>query len=264
MPDARSPSAPDAGPEAAGTPLADPLAEGRRVVSRAEAEGLTLRLLGGVAVRAHDRGDGPLPPRDIRDIDLVAPRGCARPTAALFTALGYVGDEMFNAMHGSHRQLFVDLHNERKVDVFVGSFSMCHEIPIADRLHRDPLTVPLAELLLTKLQIVQLNQRDEADIYTLCFHHDLGEPGIEAGLIADLCARDWGLWRTCRQTIERCVADLDGYGLAADHRTTIAGRLQRLWEAIDAAPKSSKWKLRARVGDRVRWYEEPEEEAGAA
>jgi hypothetical protein len=145
----------------------------------------------------------------------------------------------------------------------MGSFSMCHGIPIAERLHRDPLTVPLAELLLTTLQIVQLDQRDETDIDTLCFHHDLGDPGIEAGVIADLCARDWGLWRTCRQTIERCLADLGSYPFADAQRAVISDRLRRLWEQIDAAPKSSKWRMRNRVGDRVRWHEEPEEEAAA-
>ena len=102
--------------------------------------------------------------------------------ARAFQALGYVDDEMFNAFHGAHRQIYVDVANERRVDVFVGMFSMCHEIPIAERLHHEPLTVPLAELLLTKLQIVELNERDERDIYNLCFHHEIssaGEPGIE-------------------------------------------------------------------------------------
>ena len=105
---------------------------------------------------------------------------------------------------------------------------MCHEIPIADRLDRDPFTVPLAELLLTKLQIVELNERDERDVYNLCFHHEIAdgeEPGIESGLIAELCARDWGLWRTGKGTIERCGADLKKYGLASDQRDLIASRL---------------------------------------
>lgn len=100
--------------------------------------------------------------------------------------------------------------NERRVDVFVGAFSMCHEIPIAERLHHEPLTVPLAELLLTKLQIVELNERDERDIYNLCFHHEIssaGEPGIEGSLIGDLCARDWG-----------AVADVQGDDRALPHQ----------------------------------------------
>ncbi len=177
--------------------LADPIAEGRRVVEQARANGLVLRLLGGVAVFLQAPDARPLLPREIRDIDLVTPKGHNRLLAELFQSLGYVEDEQFNAFHGAHRQIYVDLENQRKVDVFIGAFSMCHEIPIAARLDRDPLTVPPAELLLTKLQIVELNERDERDIYNLCYHHDLGAPGIEADLIAELCARDWGLWRTC-------------------------------------------------------------------
>ncbi|MGZ4299839.1 MAG: hypothetical protein ACXVVK_22625 [Solirubrobacteraceae bacterium] len=243
------------------TAHADPIQEGRRLVTSAAAEGVTLRLIGGVAVRLQAPPGGPLLTREIKDIDVVTPRGNNRGLAAVFTSLGYLGDELFNAMHGTHRQLWVDPLHRRQVDVFVGVFSMCHEIPIADRLDRDPLTVPLAELLLTKLQIVELNERDERDIYSLCFHHDLD--AIGAGFIAELCARDWGLWRTCRQTIERCLADISDYGLAVEQQELIAARLGGLWERIEAEPKSGKWKRRSRVGDRKRWYEEPEEEREA-
>jgi hypothetical protein len=243
--------------------LVDPIAEARRVVAGAGEKGVVLRLLGGVAVCLQAPEGKPLLSREIKDIDVVTPRGNKKAVAEAFQSLGYVDDEVFNAFHGAHRQIYVDIANERKVDVFVGAFSMCHDIPIAERLEREPLTIPLAELLLTKLQIVELNERDERDIYNLCFHHDLGDGGIEASLIADLCARDWGLWRTCKGTIERCQADLPGYGLAPQERELIDTRLSRLWELIDAAPKTSKWRWRARVGERVRWYEEPEEETPA-
>jgi len=248
---------------AAGTALADPIAEGRRVVLRAEEEGLTLRLIGGVAVFLRAPDCRPLLTREINDIDLVAPRGSKRAVESLFRGLGYASDDAFNAFHGAHRQLYVDLTNRRKVDVFVGSFSMCHEIPIADRLDRSPLTVPLAELLLTKLQIVELTERDERDIYNLVFHHAVGdgEPdAIESGVIAELCAADWGLWRTTKGTIDHCRGDLGGYKLADADGELIDRRLSELWEQIDAAPKSGKWKRRNRLGDRMRWYQEPEEE----
>ncbi len=243
--------------------LADPVAEGRRVVDAARMQGLVLRLLGGVAVFLQAPDAKPLLPREIRDIDLVTPKGSKRAVLELFQTLGYVEDEVFNAFHGAHRQIYVDVENRRKVDVFVGSFSMCHEIPIAERLEREPLTVPLAELLLTKLQIVELNERDQRDIYNLCYHHEIDPAGIEGEVIAELCARDWGLWRTCKGTIERCQADLPGSPLADRERAIIDARLNRLWETIDSAPKTSKWRWRAKVGERVRWYEEPEEEAQA-
>jgi hypothetical protein len=252
-----------AGDAAGKLALADPIAEARRVLARAGEQGVMLRVLGGVAVFLQSPAAAPLLSRKINDIDVVTTRAGKRAMAGLFSALGYTEDEVFNAFHGNVRQVYVDEVNRRKVDVFVGAFSMCHEIPIAERLDREPLTVPLAELLLTKLQIVELTERDERDIYNLCFHHELSAgdgPGIEAGVIAGLCSQDWGLWRTCKGTIEHCRGDLGSYELADDARATIDARLVSLWERIEQAPKTSKWRWRARVGDRVRWYEEPEEE----
>ncbi len=232
------------------------------MIDLAKAQGLTLRVLGGVAVCMQSPGGQPLLPRALKDIDLVTTRAAGRDTARMLESLGYVGDEMFNALRGSRRQLYRDPVNDRDLDVFVGEFSMCHAIPVADRLDRDPYTVPLAELLLTKLQIVELNERDERDIYTLCYHHEISDglgPGIEAEVIAGLCASDWGLWRTCKGTIERCAADVERYELEPAARDVIAGRLRRLWDQIDAAPKTGKWKRRSRLGERKRWYQEPEE-----
>jgi hypothetical protein len=206
--------------------------------------------------------DGPLLPRSIGDIDIATRAGKRRVTTELLVENGYTGDEMFNVLHGARRLLFYDNVSGRKLDVFLGEFSMCHTIPIAERLDNEPLTIPLAELILTKLQIVELTERDQRDIYSLSYHHPLssdGEPGVDADYIAELCAKDWGLWRTCKATIEKCVDNLGHYSLPADASRLITDRLQTLWKRIDAAPKSARWKLRSRVGDRMRWYEEPEE-----
>jgi hypothetical protein len=243
-------------------PLADPVSESRRLIDAAAVQGLTVRVLGGVAVCLQVPVDGPLPARTCGDIDLATRRDSRRTTGALLAASGYVGDDMFNAVHGARRMLFYDPVNERKLDVFVGEFSMCHAIPITDRLNREPLTVPLAELLMTKLQIVELNERDQRDIYNLILHHHLSDgdgTGIESDYIAGLCAKDWGLWRTFKATIERCLANLADYSLPEDSSQRIADRLAALWQRIETAPKSAKWRIRSRVGDRMRWYDEPEE-----
>jgi hypothetical protein len=249
-------------------PLADPIAEARRLVAAAAGRGLTVRVLGSVAVCLQAPTEGPLLPRVIKDVDLATRREGWQAAAQLMKSSGYIADEMFNAAHGSRRLLFWDETNQRKLDVFVGEFSMCHVIPITDRLDRDPLTIPLAELMLTKLQIVELTARDQLDVYNLVFHHDVvigsDAKGIEADFIAELCARDWGLWRTSTRTIDRCVADLAGHGLANGATDLILERLNVMRTRIDEAPKSTRWKLRDRVGERVRWYEEPEEHKDAA
>jgi hypothetical protein len=243
--------------------LADPVAEARRLIDAARAQGMTVRVLGGVAVHMQSPAGQPLLPRALKDIDLVTTRPEGQAAGRLLEELGYAGEEMFNALRGSRRRLYHDPVNGRQLDVFVGEFSMCHSLPIAERLDRHPYTVPLAELLLTKLQIVELNERDERDIYTLCYHHEVGEglgDGIESDVVAALCAGDWGLWRTCRGTIERCRADIELYELESAARELIQSRLRRLWEHVEAAPKTGKWKRRSRLGERVRWYQEPEEE----
>ena len=246
----------------ASLPFEDPLLESKRLIGEANTAGLTMRVLGGVAVCLQAPDGRPLLPRKIGDIDVAARRDGKRAVTDLLVKAGYVADEHFNAFHGSRRLLFYDQANERKLDVFLGDFSMCHVIPIADRLELEPLTVPLAELTLTKLQIVELTERDQRDIYNLIYHHDLSEgdsAGIEVDYIASLCAKDWGLWRTTRTTVERCLANMDSYQLGNDASKTIGERLTALWKRIDQAPKSTKWRLRSRVGDRVRWYEQPEE-----
>lgn len=238
--------------------------ESKRLIAMATQAGLTLRVLGGVAVYLQAPDERPLLQRKIGDIDVATRKDGKRGATEVLTSAGYVPDAHFNAFHGARRLLFYDEANRRKLDVFVGEFSMCHEIPIADRLELEPMTVPLAELMLTKLQIVQLNERDQRDIYNLAYHHavtDADREGIEADFIAALCARDWGLWRTTRSTIERCAANLASYDLGASDSAVISSRLASLWQRIEAEPKTARWRLRSRVGDRVRWYDEPEENA---
>jgi Uncharacterised nucleotidyltransferase len=241
-------------------PLADILAEGERIASAAAAQGVPVRLLGGVAIGMH--GVHPALARRYGDIDLATTRRGGRGTLELLEGLGYTPNERFNALNGSTRLVVYDEPNRRQIDVFVGEFSMCHSLPIADRLELDARTVPLAELLLTKLQIVQLNAKDVADIHALVLAHDVGERDadeINGGFIAGLLARDWGLWRTTRGSLETARETLAETALSPAEQALVAERLERLWARVEAEPKSMRWRTRARVGDRVRWYEEPEE-----
>jgi len=244
-------------------PLADPVAEARRLIAAADGQGLMLRALGGVAVYLLAPDGKPRLPRRVKDIDLAVPRGSGRPAARLLEQAGYVGDEMFNALRGSRRLLFVDPRHERHVDVFVGEFSMCHEIPLAARLDRWPLTVPPEELLLSKLQIVEATTNDQSDLYSMLVQYDVGpgaEAGIDASFVAGLCAKDWGLWRTCVGSIERLVANLESSPLDPGEAARVQARLKALRGYLEAEPKTMKWRLRGQVGDKVRWYQQPEEE----
>ena len=247
----------------ANRPLPDILEEAARIVDRASTLPVPVRLVGGIAIRMHAHG-APRPElsREFKDIDLVTQRRRSGEVLTFLASLGYVADHAFNTLNGSRRALFYDEYHGRQIDVFVGSFEMCHRLPIAERLELDPVTVPLAELLLTKLQIVELNEKDLRDAVALLIDHEVGAQDAETvngAYIAKLCAGDWGLWRTCKMTIERVQSGLGPLGLSEPDRQLLTERLGSLGRYIDAEPKSRRWKMRDRVGDRVRWYEEPEE-----
>jgi hypothetical protein len=246
-------------------PISDIVAEARRLMTAAEERNVAVRLLGGLAVRLGiPEQETPVVVREYKDIDLAAARGQGKSVGAFLQEMGYEADRAFNATNGHSRLLFWDVGNSRQVDVFVGSFEMCHQIPIADRLLAGGVGIPLAELLLTKLQVVELNAKDASDIHTILFHHEVADDDagrINADQVAKLCASDWGLWRTTKLNLERIRDGLPASGLSPEHQQVILDRLHRLWERIETQPKSRKWKLRSRIGDKVRWYEEPEEVA---
>ena len=243
-----------------GTPLADTLDEARRVLDGASAADVPLRVLGGVAI-AMSVPQEPLLPRTFGDIDFIAARGAGPRTAKLFAELGYMADHQFNGLNGHRRLLFYDTQNERRIDVFVGRFEMCHTWPLERRLDVVADTRPLADLLLTKLQIFALTEKDQRDIVSLLHGRKLSEDDsdINVAYVAERCAADWGLWRTATGNLERVRAGIGRFALGSPAEELVTSRLDDVRKRIDAEPKSRKWKLRARVGERVQWYEEPEE-----
>lgn len=242
---------------------ADVVVEATRLIAAADADGCTVRAMGGVAISMHaTAGIHPALRRTYRDIDLVTPRKDGRRALKLLEAAGYEPNERFNAMNGGRRLVVYDMQNGRQLDVFVGDFAMCHKLPIAERLHLDPSTLPLAELLLTKLQVVHTNRKDVLDICAILLDHEVGDQDdnkVNADYVASLLAGDWGLWRTSRGTIETTRAQLVEIDLGPDEREVIDRRLTDLWERVERQPKSFRWRSRAKIGERTRWYEEPEE-----
>jgi hypothetical protein len=239
-------------------PEHDVVREARRVLEAAT--DIHLRVLGGVAIELSLPGP-PLLPRAYNDIDFITARGEGPRTVKVFEGLGYQGDHQFNGLNGHRRLLFYDTANERRVDVFVARFEMCHTWPIDARLSAAELTIPLGDLLLTKLQIFAINEKDQRDIFNLIYGHKLtdNDQGINVAYIARLCAGDWGLWRTVTMNVERARGAAQRFQLAPEDEAVVLSRLDDLRKRIDAEPKSTKWKLRARVGERVKWYEDPEE-----
>ncbi len=241
----------------------DPAREALRIVTASREAGLTLRVMGGVAVSLRcPSAQAPPLRRAYGDVDL-AGRSSERPSIErLFEAAGYVPDEEVNLLHGRQRLIYWDPAHGRQADVLIDRLAMCHELELGDRLALSWPTLPLADLLMTKLQVFETADKDYGDIITLLIDHPLGEDDPEAisvERVTELCSSDWGLWRTTTEVLRRTrdhagSLDLRGIGTFA-----AAEQVDALLSALDAVPKSRRWKLRARVGDRVQWYEQPEE-----
>lgn len=244
--------------------LAEPQSDVQHIVELAAEQGVALRLLGGLAVRLHSPSATHRSlARQYADFDFVLADRRTDRVAAAVAELGYVPNQTFNLLNGDRRLLFYDESGERQIDVFVNEFHMCHTIPIsAERLALEPVTLPLAELFLTKMQIVQLNEKDVRDLCALVLDHSFGQGDDETlnlPYIASLCAHDWGLWKTITINAQKVRDFADAYDLEGGQKLTIAERLGVLLNTLDGAPKSLKWKARDRIGERLQWYDLPEE-----
>ena len=241
--------------------------EARRVIDAARERGVHLRVIGGLAVKIHCPGaQHRALARTYGDLDLVGYRRQRSEIARVLDDLDYVPNRRFNALQGYRRLLFVCPDETFDVDVFLDIFPMCHELNFVDRLEKDEYTVPLPELLLSKLQVVQLNEKDVKDVYAIVQDHQVAESDapevLDIRFIARLCGSDWGWYKTVTMNIDKVLALADEYLESGEAKDIITSRLQRLREAIEAAPKSIRWKVRAAIGERVRWYELPEDMEG--
>lgn len=250
------------------TTVTDPVEETRRVIEAAAEAGLAIRAIGGVGVALIAPTIGHLEPRrTYHDIDLVAPAGSAAITRVM-TALRYEPAREFNMLNGSERLLFHDAGG-RRIDVFIDTLRMCHELPFRDRLAQAawPWTLPPADLLLSKLQIVEMTDRDGQDVLAMLADHELTETdhdGIDLPRIRELCGNDWGWWRTVDDNlaglIARWVEPISAdESSPAGARSKALERARALRTALAACPKSIGWRARAAVGARIRWYDLPEE-----
>lgn len=242
-------------------PHADPVEEARRIAEATSDAGIPLKFTGGVgiALRSPSAARPPLQ-RTYQDLDAVVPSKQARAVGKLLMELDYVEDEQFNAVHGGERLIFYDPHNARHVDLFYERIQLCHKLDLRGRLAVEGPALAPADLLLMKLQVVETNRKDLTDICALASDHSFehGADGVDIGYLTGLTSDDWGLWRTTTMIAQR-VIDFARSFAELPTASLVAERLQAFVDASEEAPKSRAWKLRARVGDRMRWYELPEE-----
>jgi len=240
--------------------------EVQRIVQAGNASGVTLRLLGSLAFQIHCPGYGYLQEkmgRAYTDIDFAGYARENKQVRALMDQLGYTENrEVFVVSEGS-RAIFDNGAAGMHVDVFYEKLDFCHPIPWAGRLEVDSPTIPLAEMVLEKMQIVKINEKDVIDTIMLLLEHELGDGDqetINMVRIAQMCGDDWGLWRTVTMNLDKVKVLAQGYTTLEDgDKTRIARQVNDALARIEAAPKTMGWRLRARVGDRVKWYKDVDE-----
>ncbi len=230
--------------------------------------GIPARLMGGLAIwlTSPSVRSGPFA-RSYADLDFVVAAKGAVGLKTFFVENGYLPDQFFNALHGATRLYFQEPAGRWSVDVVVDELAMSHKLDLRGRLAGPGLTISIADLLLTKLQVWEINHKDLGDALCLLADHPLrrkGSPGdpdpaaIDLERITDVLGSDWGFCHTVERNLVS-VAELWAAEPLAGTGFDVAAQVADLRDAIDRAPKSLGWRSRARVGERVRWYETPEE-----
>ncbi|MGC1122528.1 MAG: hypothetical protein WBA22_15685 [Candidatus Methanofastidiosia archaeon] len=244
-----------------------------RILAEADKRGIPLRIIGAIAIRTHcptfkhleyDMG------RMLTDIDFVGYDRDIKAIRKLFLDLDYREDPAIKAMMSgmgmgkmSKRLIFYEDSLGIHSDVFLDELKFCHAVNFRNRLEIDHLTVSLTDMFLSKLQIVQINEKDIIDSIVLLREHEVGptdKESVNEDYIAELFAADWGFWRTATENLEKIKTFAQDYDrLVEEDKKDVVGKIEQLQKRIEDEPKSFKWKMRDRVGDKKQWYEDVEE-----
>lgn len=238
----------------------------QRILQASQSAGLILRVIGSLAFQMHCSQYGYLQEamgRAYTDIDFAAYRKQAQEIKEMMAGLGYTENQEVFIVSEGDRSIFASSQSGLHVDVFYEKLDFCHLIRWEDRLEVDSPTIPLAEMLLEKMQIVKINEKDVIDTIMLLLEHPLGDDDderINIDRIAKLCSSDWGLWRTVTMNLDKVKQLAQGYDqLNDEHKSLISSQVETALSRIESEPKSMAWRLRSRVGERIKWYKEVDE-----
>lgn len=238
----------------------------KKILQASDESGILLRVIGSLAFQMHCSEFGYLQAamgRAYTDIDFGAYSLQARQISDLMTGMGYVENREVYIGSEGERAIFDKPGTGLHVDIFYEKLDFCHAIYWKDRLEIDSPTIPLTELLLEKMQIVQINEKDIIDTIMLLLEHQLGDTDketINIKLAAQLCANDWGLWRTTTMNLEKVKQLAHHYTqLTSEQKSKVESQVNTILERLNNEPKPLAWRLRDRVGDRVKWYKDVDE-----
>jgi hypothetical protein len=235
-----------------------------QIIDTAETKRVRLRLLGGLAFKKLcPSAMDPRYFRENKDIDLMGKRENSREIVKIMESLGYKPREIFNKLNMGQRLIYYDIDNKRRVDLFLDEFVMCHKFNFKESILAGTYTLPITQLLMTKLQVVEKTEKEYKDIMVAFHDFDVTseKEGIRGDEIADLCSKDWGIYTTFTKSLEAVLTKTGELG--EPEKGLVVSRIQKLLDMMGAAPKSFGWKMRARVGERTRWYELPQTDGDA-
>ncbi len=235
--------------------------EALRIIEEANRQGIILRLMGAIAIQLHSPDYAYLHQklgRFITDIDFVAYEKQTSKIEKFFESQNYTRRILSYSFVLGGRMIFTNNTDGRHIDVFLDKLDMCHKIEYKKRLEIDSPTVPLAELLLQKMQIVKISEKDIIDTTMLLLAHDIGDSDdniINAKHISKILSNEWGFYYTVTTNLKKVVSLARKFEVLEEKdKETIERRIQELITRIDDEPKSRSWKMRARVGTSKKWY----------
>jgi hypothetical protein len=238
--------------------------EATRIVEKAQEKDIVIRVMGATVIKRHCPKFQHLHTamkRALTDIDFMTYSKFNPSIKSLFTELGYTSDDRFNAYFGMMRQQYSDPANRRMADVFFDQLEMCHTLDFRGRLEFDSPTISLADFLLEKMQIVELNEKDKIDTVVLLREHEIGDSDketINAQYVSKLLAKDWGFYYTVTTNLGK-IKDYARSSMTEEDSNDVVTKTDRLVKRIESEPKTTGWKMRARVGTKRKWYRDVEE-----
>jgi hypothetical protein len=238
----------------------DAAEEARRIVTVARERGVTLRAIGGVAIRLHCHGQHSKHLRNYNDIDLFGFEKESKGIRSVFEIMHYVPNIKYNMLYGKTHLQFIHTETRKNADVMLDKFRMDHTIDFRPDIGLDELTIPITDLLLTKLQIVRMNEKDVKDIVAILEDHELGHSNDHETLnlahMAQLCSRDWGLHKTITENMRRMDGMMRTLGI--EGTSNLKEKLEMILYTLMTTKKALKWRLRNLIGERVKWYNDIE------
>ena len=256
----------EAAPASSQPPTAAPsiprIQEAQAIIRVARERKILLRAMGDTAIRMRcPSAAGISVPPEEDYLQLAGHRRQAGDIEKLLKEQGCSPDPQFNVLYGGQRLRFVHSAKKLFIEVVLDELSSFHRLEFGARLHLDEWTLTPADLFLCQIQVVHPGGIDRQRTLALLTDFEIGGAGelraIDGGLVSGLCGEDWGWYKTVTMNLAEADAAAGSFqgGRSAENIQT---RVRRLTGMIEEAPKSLRWQVRARVGDRQTWYEVPE------